>query len=61
MKRKKRKHIFVNEKQEKDVNKVYVNIKHCVHWGKPTPSKAPSPTFLPSPPPKSKNCSSPPF
>ena len=39
MKREKRKHIFVNEKQEKDVNKVYVNIKHCVHWGNPPPQK----------------------
>ena len=30
---KREKHIFVNEKQEKNVKKVYVNIKHSVHWG----------------------------
>ena len=59
MKRKKRKHIFVNEKQEKNVNKVYVNIKHCVHWGNSPPQKHHPRLSCQAPPPKSKNCSSP--
>ena len=52
---KREKNIFVNGKQEKNVNKVHVNIKHCVCIvciGVSTPpQKPPPPSFLPSPTP----------
>ena len=61
---KRQKHIFVNEKQEKNVKKLYVNIKHSVHWGinPPPPLKNTTTYFLANPPPpppyKLTNCPS---
>ena len=43
--KKRKKNIFVKEKQEKNIKKVYIKIKHSVHWGinPPLSCQAPPP------------------
>ena len=45
----KEKNIFLLIKNKKNVKKVYVNIKHSVHWGISPPPKIPTPLFLAKP------------
>ena len=46
----KKEHISVNQKQEKNVKKVYVNINHSVHWGINPPQKHHHPLSCQAPP-----------